>query len=61
MIPDNYLIFIQLFTILFITSRPQKILIITNSINYGFPKDLWTSLGDVWVNAIQMILATFGV
>jgi threonine/homoserine/homoserine lactone efflux protein len=38
MILDNYLLFVQLFTILFITPGPQKILIITNSMNYGFPK-----------------------
>jgi threonine/homoserine/homoserine lactone efflux protein len=61
MIPNNYLLFIQLFNILFITLGPQRILIITNSMNYGFLKSLWTSLGDVSVNAIQMILATFGV
>ncbi|MEY3189880.1 MAG: hypothetical protein RIR82_614, partial [Pseudomonadota bacterium] len=61
MIPNNYLLFVQLITILFITPGPQRILIITNSMNYGFPKSLWTGLGDVSANAIQMILATFGV
>ena len=61
MIPNNYLLFIQLITILFITPGPQRILIITNSMNYGFPKSLWTGLGDVSANAIQMICATFGV
>jgi threonine/homoserine/homoserine lactone efflux protein len=29
--------------------------------NYGFPKSLWTGLGDVSANAIQMICATFVV
>jgi threonine/homoserine/homoserine lactone efflux protein len=29
--------------------------------NYGFPRSLWTGLGDVSANAIQMICATFGV
>jgi threonine/homoserine/homoserine lactone efflux protein len=61
MTPNNYLLFVQLITILFITPGPQRILIITNSMNYGFPKSLWTGLGDVSANAIQMILATFGV
>jgi len=61
MIPNNYLLFVQLITILFITPGPQRILIITNSMNYGFPKSLWTGLGDVSANAIQMICATFGV
>ena len=61
MIPNNYLLFVQLITILFITPGPQRILIITNSMNYGFPKSLWTGLGDVSANAIQMICATFVV
>jgi threonine/homoserine/homoserine lactone efflux protein len=61
MTPNNYLLFVQLITILFITPGLQRILIITNSMNYGFPKSLWTGLGDVSANAIQMILATFGV
>jgi len=61
MIPNNYLLFVQLVTILFITPGPQRILIITNSMNYGFPKSLWTGLGDVSANAIQMICATFVV
>jgi len=61
MIPNNYLLFVQLTIILFITPGPQRILIITNSMNYGFPKSLWTGLGDVSANAIQMICATFFV
>ena len=61
MVPNNYLLFVQLIIILFITPGPQRILIITNSMNYGFPKSLWTGLGDVSANAIQMICATFVV
>ena len=61
MIPNNYLLFVQLLTILFVTPGPQRILIITNSMNYGFPKSLWTGLGDVSANVIQMICATFVV
>ena len=61
MIPNNYLLFVQLIIILFITPGPQRILIITNSMNYGFSKSLWTGLGDVSANAIQMICATFVV
>ena len=61
MIPNNYLLFLQLIIILFITPGPQRILIITNSMNYGFPKSLWTGLGDVSANTIQMICATFVV
>jgi len=61
MIPNNFLLFVQLITVLFITPGPQRILIITNSMNYGFPKSLWTGLGDVSANAIQMVCATFGV
>jgi len=38
MIPNNYLLFVQLITILFITPGPQRILIITNSMNMVFQK-----------------------
>jgi threonine/homoserine/homoserine lactone efflux protein len=61
MLPNNFFLFLQLITVLLITPGPQRILIITNSMNYGFPKSLWTAAGDVSANAIQMILATFGV
>ena len=61
MIPNNYLLFVQLITILFITPGPQRILIITNSMNYGFSKSLWTGLGDISANIIQMITVLLGV
>ena len=61
MIPNNYVLFLQVITVLLITPGPQRILIITNSMNYGFCKSLWTGLGDVSANIIQMICATFGM
>ena len=61
MIPNNYVLFLQVITVLLITPGPQRILIITNSMNYGFSKSLWTGLGDVSANIIQMICATFGM
>ena len=61
MIPSNYVLFLQVIIVLLITPGPQRILIITNSMNYGFSKSLWTGLGDVSANIIQMICATFGM
>jgi len=61
MLPNNYWLFIQIITILFVTPGPQRVLIISNSMNYGFVRSLWTGIGDISANGIQMILVMFGI
>jgi len=61
MLPNNYWLFIQIITILFVTPGPQRVLIISNSMNYGFFRSLWTGIGDISANGIQMILVMFGI
>jgi len=61
MLPNNYWLFIQIIAILFITPGPQRVLIISNSMNFGFFRSLWTGIGDISANGIQMILVMFGI
>ena len=59
MFPENYLIYIQLLLFYFITPGPPRVIIVTNTINYGLKKSVWTAVGDVSANIIQGILVVF--
>ena len=59
MFPENYFIYVQLLLFLFITPGPPRVVIVTNTINYGLKKSVWTAVGDVSANIIQGILVVF--
>ena len=59
MFPENYFIYVQLLLFLFITPGPPMVVIVTNTINYGLKKSIWTACGDVSANAVQATLVTF--
>ena len=59
MFPANYFLYLQIIIFLFITPGTPRIVIVSHSINYGVKKCLWTALGDVSANTIQMILVVF--
>ena len=61
MIPENFLIFLQIILFMFITPGAPRILIMTQSLNFGFKKSLWTAFGDISANTLQMILVLFGL
>jgi homoserine/homoserine lactone efflux protein len=61
MLPENYLLFLQIIIIMFVTPGGPRVLIMSQSINYGFGKSLWTAFGDVTANCIQMMLVLFGL
>ena len=46
---------------MFITPGAPRILIMTQSLNFGFKKSLWTAFGDISANTLQMILVLFGL
>ena len=46
---------------MFITPGAPRILIMSQSINYGFKKSLWTALGDITANTIQIIIVLVGL
>ena len=59
MIPVNFLLFIQIILILFITPGSPRILIVSYAMNYGMKKTVWTAFGDISANTVQMIVVTF--
>ena len=61
MLPENYLLFLQVIIVMFVTPGGPRVLIMSQSINYGFGKSLWTAFGDVTANCIQMLLVLFGL
>ena len=46
---------------MFVTPGGPRVLIMSQSINYGFKKSLWTAFGDVTANSVQMLLVLFGL
>ena len=60
MIPENYLDLLQIILFMFITPGAPRVLIMSQSLNYGFGKSLWTAFGDISANSLQMILVLFG-
>lgn len=61
MFPENYLLFLQIIIVMFVTPGGPRVLIMSQSINYGFKKSLWTAFGDVTANSVQMVLVLFGL
>ena len=59
MFPVNYILFLQIIIFLFITPGTPRIVIVSQAVNYGVKKCIWTALGDISANTMQMILVVF--
>ncbi len=59
MLPLEFILFLQIIIILFITPGTPRIVIISSSINFGVKKCIWTALGDIFANIIQATLVIF--
>ena len=59
MFPVNYILFLQIIIFLFITPGTPRIVIVSQAVNYGVKKCIWTALGDISANTIQMVLVVF--
>ena len=59
MFPENYFIYIQLIMFYFITPGPPRVVIVSNTINHGLRKSVWTAFGDISANFVQATLVTF--
>ena len=59
MFPVNYILFLQIILFLFITPGTPRIVIVSQAVNYGVKKCIWTALGDISANTLQMILVVF--
>ena len=61
MFPLNYFLFTQIIIFLFITPGSPRILIISYAMRYGLKKTVWTAIGDISANTVQMIVVVFGI
>ena len=61
MFPLNYFLFLQIILFLFITPGSPRVLIVSYAIRYGMKKTIWTALGDISANTIQMLVIIFGI
>ena len=61
MFPLNFFLFTQIVLFLFITPGSPRILIVSYAMRYGIKKTVWTALGDISANSIQMLVVVFGV
>ena len=59
MFPENYFIYLQLILFYFITPGPPRVVIVSNTINHGLRKSVWTAFGDISANFVQATLVTF--
>ena len=59
MLPLNYFLYLQLLLFMFITPGTPRIVIVSHTINYGIKNSVWTALGDISANFVQMVLIVF--
>ena len=59
MLPENFILYLQILLFLFITPGTPRILIASYSMSYGIKKSIWTAFGDISANTVQMIIVTF--
>ncbi|WP_324753766.1 LysE family translocator [Roseovarius sp. Pro17] len=59
---DTYLLYLAAVAVFFATPPDtSQLLIISNAIRHGLRRSMWTVLGDLSANAIQMTAAAFGL
>ena len=59
MLPLNYFLYLQLILFMFITPGTPRIVIVSHTMNYGIKNSVWTALGDISANFVQMVLVVF--
>ncbi len=59
MLPQDFILFLQILFFLFITPGSPRIVIISYSMNYGVKNCVWTALGDISANLVQGTLVIF--
>ena len=59
MLPLNYFLYLQLILFMFITPGTPRIVIVSHTKNYGIKNSVWTALGDISANFVQMVLIVF--
>ncbi|MGF1793106.1 LysE family translocator [Photobacterium profundum] len=58
---ENWIAFVLASMVLTMTPGPSILLGVVHSVNYGVKKTMYTALGDITANCIQMILVAVGL
>ena len=60
MIPENYWLYLQILFFLFITPGSPRVVMCSYTISYGIKKSVWTALGDISANSLQLVFVVIG-
>ena len=60
MIPDNYWLYLQIIFFLFITPGSPRVVMCSYTMSYGLKKSVWTALGDISANSLQLVFVVIG-
>ena len=60
MIPENYWLYLQILFFLFITPGSPRVVMCSYTMSYGLKKSIWTALGDISANSLQLVFVVIG-
>ena len=60
MIPENYWLYLQILFFLFITPGSPRVIMCSYTMSYGLKKSIWTALGDISANSLQLVFVVIG-
>ena len=59
MIPENYWLYFQILFFMFITPGSPRVVMCSYTMSYG-KKSVWTALGDISANSLQLVFVVIG-
>ena len=60
MIPEDYWLYLQILFFLFITPGSPRVVMCSYTMSYGLKKSVWTALGDISANSLQLVFVVIG-
>ena len=60
MIPENYWLYLNILFFLFITPGSPRVVMCSYTMSYGLRKSVWTALGDISANSLQLLFVVMG-
>ena len=60
MIPENFWLYLQILFFLFITPGSPRVVMCSYTMSYGLKKSVWTALGDISANSLQLVFVVIG-
>ena len=61
MIPENYWLYLNILFFLFITPGSPRVVMCSYTMSYGLRKSVWTALGDISANSLQLVFVVIGL